>query len=246
MDPDRERRGDPGRGGIQLISRSILAAIAIAFAAAGLALASPQFSATFDLTYLSRTPGAPSGQVPLMTWTDPGAPAKVPKTIKRIELTFHRGTTFDTSALARCHASDAKILSTGGAACPEPSRLGTGHTTGVFSNGSEFVTDVTLFNARGEIIVVVLLNGTPVTEFRDRVKGRKIVIEPVLPAGVSLKRLKLRIGPHSSGHGAKRRTYMRNPPSCPASRKWTTVAKFTYVDGSSQTIRGNSPCKRKG
>jgi hypothetical protein len=214
--------------------------------AAGVALASPQFSATFDLTYLSRTPGAPSGQVPLMTWTDPGAPAEVPKTIKRIELTFHKGTSFDTSALARCHASDVVIKSKGPSACPAASRLGTGHTTGAFSDGSEFVTDVVLFNARGEIIVLVSLNGTLVTEFRDRVKGRTIEIEPVLPSGVSLKRLKLRIGPHSKGHGAKRKTYMRNPPSCPASRKWTTVAKFKYVDGSSQTIRGSSPCKRKG
>jgi hypothetical protein len=223
--------------------RALLAAvIAITLATAGAALASPQFSSTFDLTYLSRTPGAPSGQVPLMTWADPGAPAEVPKTIKRIELRFHKGTRFDTSALARCRASDDKILSTGGAACPKASRLGSGHTTGVFSNGSEFVTDVTLFNARGQIIVVVLLNGTPVTEFRDGVKGRTITIEPVLPAGVSLKRLKLRIGRHSKGQ----RTYMRNPPTCPASRKWTTVAKFTYVDGSAQTIHDSSPCKRKG
>jgi hypothetical protein len=209
---------------------------------AGAALASPQFSSSFDLTYLSRTPGAPSGQVPLMTWSDPGAPNEVPKTIKRIELRFHKGTEFDTSALARCHAADAKILSTGGAACPKASRLGSGHTTGVFSNGSDFVTDVTLFNARGQIIVVVLLNGTPVTEFRDGVKGRTITIEPVLPAGVSLKRLKLRIGRHSKGQ----RTYMRNPPACPPSRKWTTVAKFTYTDGSAQTLRDSSPCKRKG
>jgi hypothetical protein len=178
--------------------------------------------------------------VPLMTWTDPGAPDAVPKTIKRIKLTFHKGTSFDTAALARCRAPDAKILSTGGAACPKASRLGRGHTTGVFSNGSEFVTDVTLFNARGEIIVVVLLNGTPVTEFRDEVSGRTITIEPVLPAGVALERLKLRIGRHSKNG----RTYMRNPSSCPRGGKWTTVAKFTYADGSRETHRDSSPCRR--
>jgi len=224
----------------------VVLATGIALAATGGALASPQFSATFHLTYLSSHPGAPSGQVPLMTWTDPGAPAEVPKVIKRIELTFHPGTRFDTSALARCRASDAEIKSKGASACAAASELGTGHTVGVFSSGSEFTTDVTLFNARGEIIVLVSLNGTLVTEFRDRVKGRKIAIEPVLPSGVSLKRLKLRIGPHSKGHGARQRTYMRNPPSCPRSRKWTTVAKFTYVDGSGQTLRSGSPCRRKG
>jgi hypothetical protein len=222
-----------------------LLAATIVLTTAGLALAGPRFSATFHLTYLSREPGAPTGQVPLMTWSDPGAPAEVPKTIKRIELRFHPGTRFDTSALARCRASDAEIKSKGPSACPGASKLGTGHTTGVFSSGDEFVTDVTLFNARGEIIVLVALEGTLITEFRDSVKGRTISIEPVLPPGVALKRLKLRIEPHSTGHGAKQRTYMRNPPSCPKSRKWTTAAKFTYVDGSSQTLRGSSPCRRQ-
>ncbi|MEA2420164.1 MAG: hypothetical protein QOE60_2370 [Thermoleophilaceae bacterium] len=222
-----------------------LLATGTALAATGGALASPQFSATFDLTYLSRQPGAPSGQIPSITWSDPGAPAEVPKVIKRIELTFHRGTQFDTSALARCRASDDKIKSKGASACPDASQLGRGHTTGASSSGDEFVTDVTLFNGRGEIIVLVTVGGTPITEFRDHVSGRRITIEPALPAGVSLKRLKLRIGPHSTGHGARQRTYMRNPPSCPKSGKWTTVAKLTYANGSTQTLRSGSPCKRK-
>jgi hypothetical protein len=81
----------------------------------------------------------------------------------------------------------------------------------------------------------VTLNGTPVTEFRDRVKGRKITIEPVLPTGVALKRLKLRIGRHS--------TYMTDPPSCPRSRKWITKARFTNADGTAQPLRSASPCK---
>jgi hypothetical protein len=216
----------------------------MALTVAGLALASPQFSSTFELTYLSRHPGAPSGQIPLMTWTDPGAPAEVPKVIKRIELLFHPGTRFDTSALTRCRASDEQIKSKGASACPTASELGTGHTTGVTSSG-EFVTDVTLFNGRGEIIVLVTVQGTPITEFRDKVKGRKITIEPALPAGVALKRLKLRIGPHSKGHGNRQKTYMRNPPSCPRSGKWTTIAKFIYTDGSTQTLHSGSPCKRE-
>ena len=205
--------------------------LAAALIASGLALASPQFSSTFDMTYLSRVPGAASGQVQAVTWSDPGAPAQVPKAIERIKLTFARGTVFDTSALPRCHASDAQLKAKGPKACPPASKLGSGHTTGVFPAGNEFVTDVTLFNARGEIAVVVQLNGAVITEFRDSVKGRTIVVEPVLPAGVSLKRLKIRIGPHSTGHGAKRRTYQRNPATCPKSGKWTTVARLTYTDG---------------
>jgi hypothetical protein len=219
--------------------------LATALIASGLALASPQFSSTFDMTYLSRVPGAASGQVQEIAWSDPGAPARVPKAIERIKLTFARGTVFDTSALPRCHASDARLKAKGPKACPAASKLGTGHTTGVFSSGDEFVTDVTLFNARGEIAVVVQLNGAVITEFRDRVMRRTITIEPVLPAGVSLKHLKIRIGPQSSGRGAKRRTYQRNPAACPKSGKWTTVARLTYTDGSSEAHKAGSPCRRR-
>ena len=210
---------------------------ATALIAGALALASPQFSSTFDMTYLSKVPGASSGQVPVMSWSDPGAPNGVPKVIKRIEMTFARGTHFDTSALKRCRATDAALKAKGPSACPASSKLGAGHTTGVFSSGDELVTDVTLFNARGQIIVVVQVGAAVVTEFRDRVAGRQITIDPVLPPGVALEHLKLRIPRHS--------TYQRNPPTCPKSGKWTTVAKYTYVDGSTETHRDSTPCRRR-
>ena len=221
-----------------------LLALGIGLGASGAALASSQFSATFQMTYIGREPGAPAGQIPFMTWSDPGAPNEVPKTIKRIRMTFHPGTRFDTAALARCRATDDQVMAKGASACPAASTLGTGHTKAVFASGSGFTTDVTLFNARGEILVLVALQGNPITVFRDRVKGRTITIEPVLPAGVSLQRLKLRIDRHSKGRGAKRRTYMRTPPSCPATRKWTTVVRFIYADRSAQTLRSRTPCRR--
>jgi hypothetical protein len=210
--------------------------LAVPLIAGALALASPQFSSTFDMTYLSRVPGAASGQVPVMSWSDPGAPNGVPKVVKRIVMTFAKGTRFDTGALPRCHASDARLKSDGPEACPKASRLGAGHTTGAFSSGDTFVTDVTLFNARDEIVVVVQLNGLVVTEFRDRVSGRKVTIEPVLPQGVALEHLKLRVPRHGS--------YQRNPPRCPKSGRWTTVARYTYTDGSHETHRDGTPCRR--
>ena len=87
---DRAGRPDPGgphgrrdrgapRGGVVALRRlafALLAALA-PLAAAGVAPASPRFSSTFQMTYLYREPGAPTGQVPLMTWSDPGAPNEV-------------------------------------------------------------------------------------------------------------------------------------------------------------------------
>src|ERR1700712_3689217 len=92
----------------------ILLACGIVLALASAALASPKFSASFRMTYLTERPGAPTGQAPLMTWSDPGAPKDVPKPIKRIDMTFHPGTSFDTSALTRCQASDDEIKLKGG------------------------------------------------------------------------------------------------------------------------------------
>jgi len=205
--------------------------------------ASPRFKATFHLTYLSHQPGVSTGLTTLMTWSDPGAPAGVPKVIKKIRLRFQPGTRFDTSALPICRASDQVIKSRGASACPSRSTLGSGSTVGVFASGAQFTTKVTLFNARGQIIVLVTLNGAPVTEFRDQVQRDTIIVKPVLPAGVALKQLALRVDPHSTGRGAAQKAYMRTPPTCPTTGRWTTVGTFTYADRSSRTLTSATPCR---
>jgi hypothetical protein len=216
------------------VRRTVIALLAGVVVLVPAAAASPSFSSSFQLSYLTRQPGAAAGQAIGMTWTDPGAPNQVPKTIKRIDLRFHPGTRFDTSALPRCRASDERIKAKGAKACPARTVLGRGHTVGVSTSGAEFTTDVTLFNARGQIVVLVTLQGVVLTEFRDRVKGRTITIEPALPPGVALKRLQIRIGRHGR--------YMTAPPTCPG--RWTTVARFRYTDGSAETLRSRSPCRR--
>ena len=208
------------------------------------ALASPQFKATFGTTFLSRHPGASSGLRTRVTWSDPGAPHGVPKVIEEIKLRFPPGTRLDTSALPRCSASDEAIRSTKGAACSRKTRLGSGATIGVSASGTEFTTKVTVFNAKRQIIVIATLNGVLVTEFRDLVRKRTIVVRPALPPGVSLKRLALRMGAFSMGRGAARRVYMRTPPTCPPSRRWTIVGSFKYADGTAQTLERASPCSR--
>jgi hypothetical protein len=221
----------------------LLIAACVLGVAAYTAQASPRFKASLELTYLTTKPGVSSGFTTLMTWTDPGAPSGVPKVIKRINFRFPQGTTFDTSALPRCTASDQAIKTMGASACPSTSRLGAGSTIGVFPSGAQIATKVALFNARNQIIVAVTVNGALVTEFRDEVKRDTIIVKPVLPAGVSLKRLALRFDAHSTGRGAARRVYMRTPQSCPAARHWTISGTFTYVDRSSQKLTTTTRCR---
>jgi hypothetical protein len=220
-----------------------LLAACIAGIAAHPAGASPRFRASFRLTYLSRHTGVSTGLTTVMTWSDPGAPLGVPKVIKRIRLRFQPGTRFDTTALPTCRASDPAIRARGAAACPPTSRLGSGSTVAVSSSGAQFTTQVTLFNAARQIIVVVTLNGAVVTEFRDQVQTDLITVNPALPPGISLKRLSLRIDPHATGRGTARRVYMRTPPTCPASRHWTVMGEFTYMDRSRQDLTSTTPCQ---
>ena len=91
--------------------------------------------------------------------------------------------------------------------------------------------------------MLVTLNGVLATEFRDRVGTNTIFVRPVLPPGVSLGRLALRMGAFSTGSGAARKVYMRTPPTCPRSGRWNIAGRLIYADGSAQTLKRASPCR---
>jgi hypothetical protein len=210
--------------------------------AVGVAAASPQLATTFEMTYLSQEPSAATGLEMTATWTDPGELGGKPAAIKRIALKFASGTTFDTSALPTCEASDDAVKRDGAAACPAASRLGTGSTEGVLVPGVPFATNVTLFNAKDQIIVLVTYRGVTITEFRDDVKRDEIDVSPAPPPGVALQKLHIHIDSHSSGTGAQQKAWMRTPATCPKRGAWTTIGRFTFADGSTQTRESGSPC----
>jgi hypothetical protein len=220
----------------------VLAALAT-LAVVAAAPASPQFAATFQMTYSSAKPGSSSGLDALGTWSDPGEPGARPKEITKIGLDFHPGTRLDTGALPQCRASNAKVLRLGPAACRASTRLGSVQTESVISTGARYNAQVFLFNAKRQIIVVVTIGGRVLVVFRDDVKGGSITINLAIPAGISLTKLHAQIPPHVRKRGKKRRVYMRTPRTCPASGVWATTATFTYRDGSSQQLTATTPCK---
>jgi hypothetical protein len=217
-------------------------AASLTLAAAGEPLASPQFTTAFQQTYFSKTPRSSSALRTLITWSDPGEPDGKPKAVKRFVLRFHPGTVLDTSALVACKALDTDVQRVGLHACPARSRLGGGSTEGIAGGGIAFKTVVTLFNARGHIIVLVQVDGRTLTNFRDDVKNGTIHVNAKIPAGISLTKLDIAIPVHSRKVGKKRRVYARTPATCPASGSWTTTATFIYVDGSEQQLTSDSPC----
>jgi hypothetical protein len=226
--------------------RVILLASAAALTVSTVALASPQFVSTFSGTYSAKTPRSSSGLDALATWSDPGEPGGKPKEIQRIKVVFSPGTKLDTGALPVCRATDLEVQVRTVRACPAKTKLGEVRGQGVYAGGGQpFNTFATLFNAKGQIIVVVTLddrNGMLLTNFRDDVRRSSITINLKIGRGISLVRFQAHVPPHSRKRGGKRRTYFTTPPSCPATGAWTTTVIFSYRDGSSDQRSSPSPC----
>jgi hypothetical protein len=222
-----------------------LSAILLAAGAGGVAIASPQFSSTFALTFSTATPGAPSGLDVSAAWSDPGAVNGVPKAVTKLEFVGPPGTKFDTSALPRCRASDEDIANLSVRACPRSSKIGSVKGQGLIVTGNPFNTVATLFNAPRQIIVIVRLvdDGRLITYFRDDVRGGSVAVNLKIPGGVALTKFEAHVPRHFRKYRGKRRAYLRTPPTCPPSGVWTTKAIFTYRDGSTQQFAATTPCQ---
>jgi hypothetical protein len=177
---------------------------------------------------------------------DPGAK---PPVIRRMTMVLPRGAVIDTTAPARCNASDGELIAGGTAACPEESRVGTGRL--VSDTGSEVglprftVNRLTDFNAEDEVIALTESEEPPTRLVgRSQVSGRRIVTTfPSLPGGppdfaLAYKRLVIRTMRIDTDAGA----YLRTPARCPRSGSWSTRFVFEYKDGVEQTEHVRSPC----
>lgn len=220
---------------------------AVGLVASTAALASPQFVSTFAGTYTAQTPSTPSGFDALATWSDPGEAGGKPKEVDRIKVSFAPGGRLDTRALPTCNATAEDIANLAVRACPAKTKLGEVHGQGVYAGGPPFNTYATLFNAKGQIIVVVTLDnakGRLLTDFRDDVRRSSITVNLKIGRGISLIRFQAHVPVHSRKLRGKRRVYFRTPPSCPASGSWTTTVVLSYRDGTSDQHTAASPCKR--
>jgi hypothetical protein len=232
-----------GRAGGRALLLACCLSAAVAIATLEPAAASPEFAATFEMHYGSSVPGTSTSLSTHMTWTDPGETAAKPKEIKTIVFRFHRGTRFDTSALPACRASDKAVSDKGAAVCPRGSRVGSGSTKVNTGTSPIFGTQVTFFNARHQLIVLVKAAALTITVFRDEVVGDTITVNTKIPPGFALTDLQVVFRTHNRRAAGRRRSYFRTPPTCPASGVWTTTATFTYTDGSSQTLTSTTPCR---
>jgi hypothetical protein len=194
-------------------------------------------------TFTTQEPGAPSGRSFAVDFADPADPEGKPPAIARVELELAAGARFDTAAVPRCDASDAQLIAQGATACPARTRVGRGEIlvdTG-FPGPARFVpNDVTFFNARGALVILIAPRDTGArVVLRGRVAGRRLTIEvPPLPG----------TPPDGGANRRERATfdpspYVVTPPVCPAGGDWVNRVTYTYRDGVRQTAESRSPCR---
>ena len=78
---------------------------------------------TYAERFTTDVPGASTGRSYLIDWVNPADPQGKPRSFSHLRVELAEGTSFDTSALPYCQASDAELTAAGASACPRESRV---------------------------------------------------------------------------------------------------------------------------
>ena len=155
------------------------------------------------------------------------------------------------SAVPQCNASDAELMARGKAACPPGSKVQSGRIA--MDTGSPFgvprivYLQTTTFNSRAGFVSLGEGENMPIRGVvRSRDRGGRVVVDyadaPGRPPPDSYSALKFM---RTSGPAIVRedRAFMRTPPDCPESGRWTTRYTFIYHDGVRQRDATHAPCR---
>lgn len=220
------------------------ALLAAALPAAASAGSKPR--ADFALDFSARKPGVPTGIHLQILYKGSSSDAK-PSPIRKIVIATPKGTRFDTSALARCGATDQELMAEGDAACPPASRLGGGQLTAITGFGppvDPFVGDASIYNGDGEFMEFVKerSSGRPLGTDRLQIKGSTwIGHPPTTPGGppdgeTAIRRIDFTFAPKAA--------WALTPPTCGKNGRWRSTGTFTYADGVTVSVPDDTPCVR--
>lgn len=222
------------------------AMVVVALTTAPTASAGSQIQAKLRLT--SSYPSTPTGVV--LSLDRPDGPDGKPKTEAIGVFQLPPGTTVNQNAVPPCTNDDVTWQLEGQSACPS-SFIGTGFATlftGLGAPVDPFTVDEHWYYAPGQIVSLYTNHGQdyPVlqvgrVEIRDASFVAPLDLPPGYPPGtkwapghteVTLNRF---VGPHGA--------FITTPHTCPHG-KWITTVFLTYGDGSTDTVRDETPCHR--
>ena len=211
-------------------------------------LAVPAYAATrhehhFSLTFSSKATNAQSGVTFVTDRFAYKAPPQGTPADRVAKVTFQMapGTRTNTAAFPSC--SKAALTAKGPGACPKGSQVGTGKAvviTGLPIDPVNMTAKV--FTTKGGLLTY--LTGSGQTQVIALTMSGSRIISPVphvCPTGdcsqveAVLKKLTVNL---TAGK------LITTPAKCPASRKWTNKAMYTFVNGDTETVTSLTACKR--
>ena len=233
------RTGDI-RESLMLLLGALTAAL---LASASLAVTSQ--ATEIGLRFASKKPGTNTAMTLHIRYTRPGDAQAKPPPIRRVQIDAPAGTAFHSTTVPACEASDAEVMLLGTAACPSASRIADGTIrviTGFGEPFDPFDSPTPVFNDGRGWLEVSQTPSTPITIAVTRlaVTGSRIRGDiAATPGGppdnqTAVSTLDLSF-PDSSG-------YITTPPTCPAGGRWATTGTFTFGDGTTQIVHGDTPC----
>lgn len=220
------------------------AALALAVLVPAGAAGAQGSQAELSMPFKATTVSTESGLDLDLRYLNPRNREERPPTISKLVIHLPPGTRLDPSALPACEATNEEIQARGRDACPPETLVGTGKLD-VYLGGPDDpqTTDLALFNGPGQIIEVLLFEGTNNTAAleRLRVEGETLAGEPVqVPPGAppdrrfSASRIVWDI--------PARGRYLVTPDRCDGA--WRTSGEFEFADGSKATAASEQACTR--
>ena len=225
---------------------TLLFGMLLAASLASGSLAASSRASAIAIQFTSKKPGTETAMTLRIRFTKPGDPNAKPSPIRRLQIDAPTGTVFHTSKVPACRASDAEVMALGPGACPSASRIGDGTITVITGFGEPFdpfVSPTPVFNDGRGWLEVSQTPSTPaitVAVTRLAVSGSRISGDigqaPGGPPDGQSAVSNVELGfPASTG-------YVTTPPTCPANGKWVTTGTFTFGDGTTEVVQGDTPC----
>lgn len=200
--------------------------------------------AELSMPFKATTPATESGLDLDLRYYHPESREEKPPVIQELAIHLPRGARLDPTAVPVCEASNEEIQARGRDACPEETQVGDGKLwVYLGAPGDPQPTDVVLFNGPGQLLELLLFEGTNNTAALERLTIDRGVLR-AKPAQVPP------VGPPEQRAAASRIVwnipargrYLVTPPTCDGT--WTTVGEFAFGDGGSTRVESHQACTR--
>lgn len=231
---------------------ALAAALALAAVLAVAGLAAPAHAqgerASLAIPFKVTAPATQTGLDMDLRYFNPRDRNAKPPAITELAIHLPPGTRLDPTAVPVCRASDEEIQSRGRDACPPQTKVGTG-TLDVYLGAPDDPqrTDLALHNGPGQLIEILLFEGSNTTAAFERlpiegttIRGKPAQVPPTGPP--ELRAAASRIVWDIPANGR----YVVTPPSCPLDGLWRTTGEFKFADGGSTTVATAQACARVG